>query len=57
MIVGFTLGEKLESFVRVPMTSLVYTLCVFPDYGGLRNKYFVVLPKRGWGSYFGKDIC
>lgn len=56
MIVRITLSDKLESVVQVPMTSLIYTLCVIPDYGGEKNRYLMVLPKRGWGSYFGKDI-
>ena len=56
MFVEFTLGVTSESLVRVPLSSFVFTLCVIKDYGGEKNKYFVVLPKRGWGSYFGKDI-
>jgi hypothetical protein len=56
MFVEFTLGVTSESFVRVPLSSFVFTLCIIKDYGGEKNKYFVVLPKRGWGSYFGKDI-
>jgi hypothetical protein len=56
MLVAFDLGDKDESFVRVPLSSFVHTLCVIRDYGGEKNKYFVVLPKRGWGCYFGKDI-
>ena len=56
MFVAITLGEKTESFVRVPLSSLVFTLCVIPDYGGPRNKYFVVLPRRGWGEFFRQDI-
>lgn len=56
MFVAITLGENSESFVRVPLSSFVFTLCVFPDYGGAKNKYFVVLPRRGWGEFFGQDI-
>ena len=56
MFVEFTLGVNSESLVRVPLSSFVFTLCVIKDYGGEKNKYFVVLPKRGGGSYFGKDI-
>ena len=56
MFVAITLGDKTESFVRVPLSSLVFTLCVIADYGGPRNKYFVVLPRRGWGEYFGQDV-
>lgn len=56
MFVAITLGEKSESFVRVPLSSLVFTLCVIADYGGTKNKYFVVLPRRGWGEFFGQDI-
>jgi hypothetical protein len=57
MFVGFTLGIESESFVRVPLSSFVFTLCVIEDYGGEINKYYVVLPRRGWGGFFGKDIC
>ncbi len=56
MFYGFTLGTMQESFVRVALSSFVFTLCVIKDYGGESNKYFVVLPKRGWGTYFGNDI-
>ena len=56
MFVAITLGDKSESFVRVPLSSLVFTLCVIQDYGGQRNKYFVVLPRSGWGKFFGRDI-
>ena len=56
MFVAITLGNKSESFVRVPLSSLVFTLCVIQDYGGQRNKYFVVLPRSGWGKFFGRDI-
>jgi len=56
MFVPFALGVKSDSFVRVPLSSFVFPLCVIKDYGGEKHKYFVVLPKRGWGSYFGKDI-
>jgi len=44
VFVGITLGDKSESLVWVPLSSLVFTLCVVKDYGGERNKYFVVLP-------------
>ena len=56
MFVAITLGDKSESFVRVPLSSLVFTLCVIQDYGGERNKYFVILPRSGWGTFFGRDI-
>ena len=56
MFVAFTLGDNAESFVRVPLSSLVLTLCVVEDYGGQKNKYFVVLPRSGWGKFFGRDI-
>lgn len=54
--VGFTLGDQPESFARVPLSSFVFTLCVIEDYGGEKNRYYVLLPKRGWGGYFGKDM-
>jgi hypothetical protein len=56
MIVEFELGVNEESFVAVPLSSFVYTLCVIKDYGGGKNKYIVVLPRSGWGQYFGSDI-
>lgn len=56
MFVGFTLGDQPESFARVPLSSFVFTLCVIEDYGGEKNRYYVLLPKRGWGGYFGKDM-
>ena len=45
-----------ESFVTVPILSLVHLLCVFPDYGGNGKSYIVVLPKRNWSRYFGNRI-
>lgn len=56
MFVPFELGVKSESFVTVPLSSFVYPLCVIKDYGGEKNRYLVVLPKRQWGRYFGSDI-
>ena len=57
MFVKIHLGDKSESLVRVPLSAfLVFTLCVIKDYGGERNKCFVVLPRRGWGQYFRQDI-
>ena len=56
MFVGFMLGVGSESFQRVPLSAFVFTLCIIEDYGGDSNKYFVVLPRRGWGEYFGKGI-
>ncbi len=45
-----------ESFVTVPILSLVHPLCVFPDYGGNGKFFIVVLPKRNWSRYFGNRI-
>ena len=56
MFVPFNLSDKQESFVTVPLTSFVYTLCVIKDYGGGANNYIAVLPRGGWGGYFGRDI-
>ena len=56
MFVEFELGVNEESFVAVPLSSFVYTLCVIEDYGGGENKYIAVLPRSGWGRYFGSDI-
>jgi len=44
-----TLGKRFAvSDVTVPSSALVHPLCVIPDYGGDRNAYIVVLPKRNW---------
>jgi hypothetical protein len=56
MFVPLSLSDKPESFVTVPLTSIVYTLCVIKDYGGGKNSYIAVLPRGGWGQYFGSDI-
>ena len=48
MFVPFQLGMTSESFVSVPLSSFVYPLCVIKDYGGGKNTYIVVLPKRQW---------
>jgi hypothetical protein len=46
-IVEIQLGRNLNiSFVTMPIKSIVYLLCVFPDDGDQTDKYFVVLPKR-----------
>jgi len=29
---------------------------VFPDIGGQKDKFFVVLPKRNWSRFFGNQI-
>ena len=56
MFVPFELGVETESFVTVPLSSFVYPLCVIKDYGGGKNRYLVVLPRRHWSQYFGRDI-
>lgn len=56
MFVPFNLSDEPDSFVTVPLTSFVYTLCVIKDYGGGAKNYIVVLPRGGWGGYFGRDI-
>lgn len=56
MFVSINLGDKSESFVRVPLSSLVFALCVIKDYGGPSNKYFVVLSRSGWGNFFRRDM-
>ncbi len=56
MFVPINLSEKPESLVTVPLTSFVYSLCVIEDYGGGVNNYIVVLPRSGWGRYYGSDI-
>ena len=45
-----------ESYVTVPISALVHPLCVFPDYGGNRDSYIIVLPKKNWSRYFGNRI-
>ena len=55
--VKFTLGQIVEvSVVTVPLSALVHPLCVIPDYGGDKNTYIVVLPKRNWSRFFGDKI-
>ena len=44
------------SIVMVPLSSLVHSLCVVPDYGGNGTLYMVVLPRRNWSRYFGDRI-
>ena len=56
MFVSFDLGTTKASFVSVPLDSFVYPLCVVEDHGGPRNRYVVVLPRRGWVQHFGRDI-
>jgi hypothetical protein len=56
MFVEIELRVNEESFVAVPLSLFVYTLCVIENYGGGKNKYIVVLPRSGWGRYFGSDI-
>lgn len=47
MFVEFELGVNDASFVAVPLSSFVYTLCVIEDYGGGENKYIAVLVDGG----------
>jgi len=41
--VEFELGVNEVSFVAVPLSSFVYTLCVIEDYGGRTNtlRYYI----------------
>ena len=56
-VVKTIIGTDIErSFVSVPISALVHPLCVFPDYGGDRKSYLIVLPKRNWSRYFGDRI-
>jgi len=45
-------------FVTVPIDALVHPLCVMiPDNTEDNcNTYYIVLPKRNWSRYFGKNI-
>jgi len=43
-------------YVLVPLNLIVHPLCVFPDNGDDPDKHFVVLPKRNWSRFFGKNI-
>ena len=57
-IQSIQLGTDFDvSYVSVPINSIVLPLCVFPDNGDDRDKYFVVLPKRNWSRVFGNVIC
>lgn len=44
------------SYLRVPISSIVYPLCVIEDIGGDENMYVIILPKRHWSRYFGDQI-
>ena len=56
-IQSIQLGTDFDvSYVSVPVNSIVLPLCVFPDNGDDRDKYFVVLPKRNWSRVFGNVI-
>jgi hypothetical protein len=44
------------SFVTVPIEALVHPFCVIPDCTGDSDIYFIVLPKRYWGQFFGERI-
>jgi hypothetical protein len=56
-VVEIILGIDDEvSVVTVPLSSLVHPLCVVPNYGGHGTSYFVILPRRNWGRYFGDKV-
>jgi len=58
-IVQIKLGMDFNiSFVTVPVDALVHPLlCVIPDNTEDNcNTYYIVLPKRNWSRYFGKNI-
>jgi hypothetical protein len=57
-IVETQLGTNFhDSFLIVPIDSIVHPLCVFlDDDSDQANKYFVALPKRNWSRYFGSNI-
>ena len=49
-------GNFATSYVTVPVSSLVKPMCVYGDYGGMKNKYFCALPKGNWARYFGDKL-
>jgi hypothetical protein len=44
------------SYIVVPIESIVHPLCVIPDDGENVVRYFVVLPKQNWSTFFGSRI-
>ena len=51
----FTLGN-VSSITTVSVDKLISPLIVFSDYGGRRNDYVCLLPKRKWGKWFSNEI-
>ncbi len=55
-MVKIKIGTDIEiSYVTVPITALVYPLCVIPDGGDLMS-YIIILPKRNWSRYFSDRV-
>ncbi len=44
------------SFVTVPVSALVHSLCVIPESFMGEDKFFVVLSKQNWSRFFGDKI-
>jgi hypothetical protein len=56
-VVDIEIGQNfVVSFVFLPIELIVHPLCVIPDDGDNKNKYFLVLPKQNWSCFFGNNI-
>ena len=56
-VIPIEIGRHFNvSYVVVPIESIVHPLCVIPEDGENLDRYFVVLPKRNWSTYFGNRI-
>jgi hypothetical protein len=52
-IVKTQLGTRFEiSYVTVPISALLHSLCAIPDYGSESTLFIIVLPKHNWRRYF-----
>jgi hypothetical protein len=51
------IGTDMDiSYATVPITALVYPLCVIPDTGGDQTSYIILLPNHNWSRYFGDKV-
>ena len=57
-ITSFRLSTKFNShYVMMPLSSIIYPMAVFPDFGGADpSKHFVALPRSSWSDFFGRTI-
>ena len=56
-LVKTRIGTDMDvSYGTVPISALVYPLCVIPDVEGDQSSYIIILPKRNWSRYFGDKV-